>query len=70
MAEQERQHAERLRDQAEQLDKLQRLQEGLMKQHAEQQETIASAMSASGGRACFNEDGKCQPTPACFSAEV
>lgn len=62
----EQQRAEQLRDQAEQLEELQRLQEKLIKQHAEQQQAVTSAISASGGE-CLNDNGECNPTPACFA---
>ena len=70
----ERQQAEQRRLHTEELEKLQQLQEGLTKQHAEQQQTITTAISASGGRECFNDDGNCNAGPpswpACLSNEV
>ena len=65
----EQQHAEQVQQQAEQLEKLQQLQMKLTEQHVEQQQTVASAISATGARECY-DDGKCITQPTCLSAEV
>ena len=53
-----------IEEQARQLADLQQLQERLTKQHTEQQQTMA--ITGSGDRVCFNDDGNCT-TPACFA---
>ena len=64
-------HAEQLKElQNSQAERLALIEKDLSTRHAEQQETIASAISASRGNACFSDDGKCNPIPVCFSAEV